>query len=98
MESRAIKQACMLQWLCCAQVHAAILEDLVHPTEIVGKRVRFESDGSKIMKVLLDPKDKNSVEYKLETYAGVHTAFLGLHLPWPAPGQLLSCPTVELVG
>lgn len=52
------------------QVHASILEDLVHPTEIVGKRVRFEADGSKIMKVLLDPKDKNSVEYKLETYAG----------------------------
>lgn len=51
-------------------MHAAILEDLVHPTEIVGKRVRFEADGSKIMKVQLDPKDKNSVEYKLETYAG----------------------------
>lgn len=53
-----------------AQVHAAILEDLVYPTEIVGKRVRYKLDGSKVMKVLLDPKDRNSVEYKLETYAG----------------------------
>lgn len=52
------------------QVHSAILEDLVHPTEIVGKRIRFDADGGKVMKVLLDPKDKNIVEYKLETYAG----------------------------
>lgn len=63
-----------------AQVHAAILEDLVHPTEIVGKRVRYKLDGSKVMKVLLDPKDRNSVEYKLETYAGA-----------PPPPPLL-CP------
>lgn len=53
------------------QVHSAILEDLVHPTEIVGKRIRFDADGGKVMKVLLDPKDKNIVEYKLETYAGM---------------------------
>jgi hypothetical protein len=57
-------------WL--LQVHSAILEDLVHPTEIVGKRIRFDADGGKVMKVLLDPKDKNIVEYKLETYAGAH--------------------------
>ena len=40
-------------------MHSAILEDLVHPTEIVGKRIRFDADGGKVMKVLLDPKDKN---------------------------------------
>jgi hypothetical protein len=45
----------------------------VHPTEIVGKRIRFDADGGKVMKVLLDPKDKNIVEYKLETYAGAST-------------------------
>lgn len=32
-------------------VHDAILEDLVYPAEIVGKRVRYRIDGSKIMKV-----------------------------------------------
>ena len=32
-------------------VHEAILEDLVYPAEIVGKRVRYRLDGSKIMKV-----------------------------------------------
>lgn len=81
----------MRVWL---QVHAAILEDLVHPTEIVGKRVRFEADGSKIMKVQLDPKDKNSVEYKLETYAGAALR----HSPAARPScPALPCTTVGSV-
>eukprot|EP00249_Psilotum_nudum_P004123 c17663_g1_i1 orf=53-391(+) len=40
-------------------VHEAILEDLVYPAEIVGKRVRFCLDGSRIMRVHLDPKERN---------------------------------------
>lgn len=32
-------------------VHDAILEDLVFPSEIVGKRIRIKLDGSKLIKV-----------------------------------------------
>jgi small subunit ribosomal protein S7e len=32
-------------------VHDAILEDLVYPTEITGKRLRQNVDGSKLIKV-----------------------------------------------
>ncbi|GLJ18001.1 hypothetical protein SUGI_0317200 [Cryptomeria japonica] len=51
-------------------VHEATLEDVVYPAEIVGKRVRYRVDGSKIMKVYLDPKERNNTEYKLETFTG----------------------------
>ncbi|KAI8873864.1 ribosomal protein S7e [Ramicandelaber brevisporus] len=53
-------------------VHSAILEDLVFPSEIVGKRTRVKADGSKVIKVFLSPKDATSIDYKLDTFAAVY--------------------------
>ena len=52
-------------------VQDAILEDLVYPTDIVGKRTRCKLDGTKVLKVLLDPKEQMSVEAKLDTFSYV---------------------------
>merc|ERR1712194_185425 len=53
-------------------VHNDILEDIVHPTQIVGKRVRVRTDNSKLLKVYLDPKDVKEVDYKLKTFSAVY--------------------------
>ena len=53
-------------------VHQAILDDLVYPTQVVGKRIRFRTDGSRLLKVYLDPKDVKEVDYKLKTFASVY--------------------------
>jgi len=54
-------------------VHEAILDDIVYPTEIAGKRTRCKVDGKQILKVYLDSKDQANVEGKIDTFAAVYT-------------------------
>uniref|UniRef100_A0A2P2KXL9 40S ribosomal protein S7 n=2 Tax=Rhizophora mucronata TaxID=61149 RepID=A0A2P2KXL9_RHIMU len=66
-------------------VHDAMLEDVVYPAEIVGKRVRYRVDGSKIIKIFLDPKERNNTEYKLETFSGVYRKLAGKDVVFEYP-------------
>lgn len=58
-------------------VHDAWLGDLVYPTEIAGKRIRYRVDGSKLLKVILDPTDRANLEYKVESFSGVYKKLTG---------------------
>ncbi|PWN18773.1 putative 40S ribosomal protein S7 [Microstroma glucosiphilum] len=58
-------------------VHNSILEDLVYPTEITGKRTRVATDGSKVIKCFLDSKDATSLEYKLDSFSSVYRKLTG---------------------
>ncbi|KAF5734527.1 40S ribosomal protein S7-like isoform X1 [Tripterygium wilfordii] len=66
-------------------VHEAILEDVVMPAEIVGKRVRYRIDGSKIMKVFLDEKEKNNTDNRLGTFSAVYRKLTGKDVMFEFP-------------
>jgi len=66
-------------------VHNAILEDLVNPTQIVGKRLRIKTDGKRILKVFLDPKDVKEVDYKLRTFGSVYKRLTNKNVEFSFP-------------
>ncbi|ORY04908.1 40S ribosomal protein S7 [Basidiobolus meristosporus CBS 931.73] len=68
-------------------VHEKILDDIVYPTEIVGKRTRVKVDGSKTIKVFLDSKDAGSLEYKLDTFSGVYKKLTGKDVVFEFPAH-----------
>ncbi|KAJ3079162.1 40S ribosomal protein [Quaeritorhiza haematococci] len=66
-------------------VHEKLLEDLVYPTEIVGKRTKVRTDGSKLIKVFLDRKDHTSLEYKLDTFSAAYKKITGKDVVFEFP-------------
>ncbi|KAJ1932933.1 40S ribosomal protein S7 [Linderina pennispora] len=70
-----------------AAVNEKILDDLVYPTEIVGKRTRVKVDGSKVLKVFLDSKDATSLEYKLDTFSAVYKRLTGKDVVFEFPAE-----------
>merc|ERR1719481_10867 len=61
-------------------VHAAILRDVVYPTQIVGMRTRYNQDGQRLLKVELDPKDASNFDNKLETFQEVYKKLTNRHV------------------
>ena len=57
-------------------VHDNILEDLVFPSEIVGKRIHIKLDGSRNIKVHLDVSQKTQIEHKVRPTLSLFILFI----------------------
>eukprot|EP01029_Cantina_marsupialis_P027637 TRINITY_DN773118_c0_g1_i1.p2 TRINITY_DN773118_c0_g1~~TRINITY_DN773118_c0_g1_i1.p2 ORF type:complete len:179 (+),score=14.29 TRINITY_DN773118_c0_g1_i1:23-538(+) len=55
---------------CLTTVHENILSDICYPSEIVGKRIRYKVDGSKVLKVYL--KNDQESEVKVDSFSAVY--------------------------
>lgn len=71
-------------------VHDSILTDLVYPVEIVGKRLRTKEDGTKLLKVVLDEKERGGVDYRLDTYSEVYKRLTGKTVNFEFPQSATS--------
>lgn len=58
-------------------VHEAILTDILYPVDIVGRRWRYKTDGSKQTKVFMDAREKDKVESKLEGFSTIYKRLTG---------------------
>lgn len=58
-------------------VHQKILEDIVYPIEIVGKRLRFRREGPQLQKIHLDIKEQPNYDHKLPTFRSVYQKLTG---------------------
>merc|ERR1712136_243608 len=65
-------------------VHSAILDDLVYPAEIVGKRMRVKLDGSRMTKVFLD-----KAQHKVGTYTAIYKKLTGKDVAFEFPDILV---------
>ena len=55
-------------------VFDAYLDDILYPATIVGKRIRYPVGKTRTYKVLVDPLDKETIEYKLPAMTSCYRA------------------------
>ncbi|XP_073987206.1 ribosomal protein S7 [Rhodnius prolixus] len=70
-------------------VYDGILEDMVFPAEIVGKRIRLKLDGKQLIKVHLDKLQQNNIEHKVDTFAAVYKKLTGREVSFEFPQPYL---------
>eukprot|EP01062_Namystynia_karyoxenos_P053365 TRINITY_DN431_c0_g1_i1.p2 TRINITY_DN431_c0_g1~~TRINITY_DN431_c0_g1_i1.p2 ORF type:complete len:221 (+),score=134.16 TRINITY_DN431_c0_g1_i1:72-665(+) len=58
-------------------VHESILEDILYPADVCGKRIRQKVDGSKHLKVFLDSRDKDKIDHRLDTFRIAYNKLTG---------------------
>lgn len=78
-------------------VYDALLEDLVYPVEIVGKRIRIKLDGTQLIKVHLDKNEQTNIEHKVNIFLMYNEHFIFLYFSehFNISNSIFICVTIE---
>ncbi|KAF1743789.1 hypothetical protein MXB_2650 [Myxobolus squamalis] len=71
-------------------VHQSMLEDLVYPSEIMGKRTLYRPNSSKLIKIFLDLQKKEEFEGRLRCLSDVYKRLTRRDVKFEFP--LYDCP------
>merc|ERR1712048_659096 len=66
-------------------VHEAVLEDIVFPSEIVGKRIRHKTDNKVLIKAFLNKASQGDTEHKTATFSAVYKRLTGKNVLFEFP-------------
>jgi small subunit ribosomal protein S7e len=58
-------------------VQDALLDDVVYPTAIVGKRTHYDAAGKQVLHIFLDAHDRTQAEERLSAFAVAYTRLTG---------------------
>lgn len=61
-------------------VYDTLLQDIVYPAVIVGKRVRFPKSKGRVFKIQVDALDREHIEYKLNAIVAAYKALTNREL------------------
>ena len=57
-----------------------LLDDVLFPAVVVGKRIRYPKSKAKVYKVFVDQTDRDSVEYKINSIIAAYKAMTNREL------------------
>lgn len=55
-------------------VYDALLQDVVYPAAVIGKRIRYPKTKARSFKVIVDKTDKDTIDYKLNAITASYKA------------------------
>merc|ERR1712176_1273994 len=66
-------------------VHENVLEDIVYPSTIIGKRIRHKTDGKSFIKAFLNRSTQGDTEHKIATFSAVYKRLTGKNVLFEFP-------------
>merc|ERR1712048_97271 len=67
------------------QVHENVLEDIVFPSIIIGKRIRHKTDNKSFIKAFLNKSTQGDTEHKTATFSAVYKRLTGKNVLFEFP-------------